>query len=777
MEEKLCNSHSESESTEAQPSSVSENRRASLDEKYLSSYERSSRTFNQTPGRVLSDPGTSWAIDSNGKLKVNDDGGRSPNGRQQHHLETATSRKRTSGRERSNSSRPYPSYRHHRIRARNDWWRMYFDLPETESLRAEYMCALYKKILLQGKMFVFDSYICFHANVFGYVKKKVIDMRDIAIVRKATTAILFNNAVEIIHDGGKREFFTSFLSRDHAYNIIMKNWESCSPYAYERFAEKLAMQQDESKYVHGNPRVLSMSDSLATEELMTDAVKSNVRTGTSRGGSKTTKYPKRQLDYQSDDDKYHKNFEVDNRVRLHSYDAVNSMSRIVTHDASGNEILKLGSENPSDIGKKHEEPRVEQYDSVQNKHQRDCMQTESNPTEGSFGGGPSSVEINSSIFTSRIFSGWRSGSRNSACNSQITSNDAIRSLRHRHAPSKSLGSIDDWKTYDNTDNERGDGMSGRLCDGVSLAESLGGLGQSTSKSISKLIYPHPPNLYNLYSNGQRIPHILSDPTYNPFTIPSSYRILITETMPCSVNEFFSLFWTDMSQFWHFYHSMRGDQLLQATRWKRHDVFGYARDVSFRSPVKGMAFGPKETRCLRTEKCTGYTTRRVGRCKSCKCGKQFLSTHETTNEEDRSGLSSPDDNNPKESEAFVEEEARISMPNPLVGAHNNCVDTSCERLGKDADYIIIESSQTMSDIPYGDSFSVDTRWDIVGSSKDSSRSSVEINNCHDISMSENFTRTPKQRSIRKRSSNAFDTITKQNDIDTTDFLRDAHAKEL
>ena len=40
------------------------------------------------------------------------------------------------------------------------------------------MCALYKKILLQGKMFVFDSYICFHANVFGYVKKKVRARED-----------------------------------------------------------------------------------------------------------------------------------------------------------------------------------------------------------------------------------------------------------------------------------------------------------------------------------------------------------------------------------------------------------------------------------------------------------------------------------------------------------------------------------------------------------------------------------------------------------------------
>ena len=61
-------------------------------------------------------------------------------------------------------------------------------------------------------MFVFDSYVCFHANVFGYVKKKVIDMRDVSVVRKATTVVLFNNAVEVIHSGGKREFFTSFAS-------------------------------------------------------------------------------------------------------------------------------------------------------------------------------------------------------------------------------------------------------------------------------------------------------------------------------------------------------------------------------------------------------------------------------------------------------------------------------------------------------------------------------------------------------------------------------------
>jgi len=99
-----------------------------------------------------------------------------------------------------------------------------FNLSAEESLIGEFNCALKKKILLQGRLYLFEQHVCFYANVFGYVKKKVIPVKQITNVRKAKYAALFHNAVEISFEGGGREFFTSFLSRDKAYAKITKAW-------------------------------------------------------------------------------------------------------------------------------------------------------------------------------------------------------------------------------------------------------------------------------------------------------------------------------------------------------------------------------------------------------------------------------------------------------------------------------------------------------------------------------------------------------------------------
>ena len=68
-------------------------------------------------------------------------------------------------------------------------------------------------------------------------------MRDVLSVRKATTAVLFDNAVEVTHVDGKREFFTSFLSRNHAYNLIMRNWAQAAPHAHHEMILTQQRQQ------------------------------------------------------------------------------------------------------------------------------------------------------------------------------------------------------------------------------------------------------------------------------------------------------------------------------------------------------------------------------------------------------------------------------------------------------------------------------------------------------------------------------------------------------
>lgn len=111
-----------------------------------------------------------------------------------------------------------------------DSLRRLFKLPESEVFVEEYLCALYKKILLQGRMYVFQNHVCFYSNVFGYTKVKTIALRDVTIVNRAYTAQVVFNAIEIVHKG-KCEFFTSFIFPDRTYKTITRAWRACSRYA------------------------------------------------------------------------------------------------------------------------------------------------------------------------------------------------------------------------------------------------------------------------------------------------------------------------------------------------------------------------------------------------------------------------------------------------------------------------------------------------------------------------------------------------------------------
>ena len=46
-----------------------------------------------------------------------------------------------------------------------------------QNVMDDFVCALKKRILLQGRMYVFEHYVCFHSNVLGYVKNKIIPLK------------------------------------------------------------------------------------------------------------------------------------------------------------------------------------------------------------------------------------------------------------------------------------------------------------------------------------------------------------------------------------------------------------------------------------------------------------------------------------------------------------------------------------------------------------------------------------------------------------------------
>lgn len=116
-----------------------------------------------------------------------------------------------------------------RVTDRANDLRKLFDLPATENVMDDFVCALQKRILLPGRLYVFEHYVCFHANVFGYVKKIIIPLKEVTAVHKRTNLGL-SNSIEIMWRD-KRAFFTSFLSREDAYRLIMADWAQCSGYA------------------------------------------------------------------------------------------------------------------------------------------------------------------------------------------------------------------------------------------------------------------------------------------------------------------------------------------------------------------------------------------------------------------------------------------------------------------------------------------------------------------------------------------------------------------
>ncbi|XP_058085976.1 protein VASCULAR ASSOCIATED DEATH 1, chloroplastic-like isoform X2 [Magnolia sinica] len=106
---------------------------------------------------------------------------------------------------------------------RSEEYRLLFHLPPEEVLVQDFNCALQENILLQGHMYLFVHHICFYSNIFGFETKKTIPFNEVTFVRKAKTAAIFPNAIEIVA-GEKKHFFASFFFRDEAYRLIVDGW-------------------------------------------------------------------------------------------------------------------------------------------------------------------------------------------------------------------------------------------------------------------------------------------------------------------------------------------------------------------------------------------------------------------------------------------------------------------------------------------------------------------------------------------------------------------------
>nr|XP_027205801.1 membrane-anchored lipid-binding protein YSP2-like isoform X2 [Dermatophagoides pteronyssinus] len=108
----------------------------------------------------------------------------------------------------------------------NQFQRQFSDkIDSREKLIGDFVCAIQRELLLQGRMYVSLNYISFYSNIFGYETIVNISYQDIESISKASTVKLFPNAIQIITNSGLKYFFTSFVSRERAYQLVTKLWQ------------------------------------------------------------------------------------------------------------------------------------------------------------------------------------------------------------------------------------------------------------------------------------------------------------------------------------------------------------------------------------------------------------------------------------------------------------------------------------------------------------------------------------------------------------------------
>eukprot|EP01022_Parablepharisma_sp_SALTPOND_P004096 TRINITY_DN1178_c0_g1_i1.p1 TRINITY_DN1178_c0_g1~~TRINITY_DN1178_c0_g1_i1.p1 ORF type:complete len:1183 (-),score=168.57 TRINITY_DN1178_c0_g1_i1:14409-17825(-) len=106
----------------------------------------------------------------------------------------------------------------------SSWLAKKFGVPEP--LLDSFACAVSWKILLQGRLYVTKSYICFHSlfnnsTLFGGETKIVIPLSDVIQIEKRYNAWIFDNSIAI-RTKNAEFFFTSFVFRNKAYDLINK---------------------------------------------------------------------------------------------------------------------------------------------------------------------------------------------------------------------------------------------------------------------------------------------------------------------------------------------------------------------------------------------------------------------------------------------------------------------------------------------------------------------------------------------------------------------------
>lgn len=90
---------------------------------------------------------------------------------------------------------------------------------------ADYSCAVQRDILVHGRLYVSQNYLCFYANIFRWETCLCIKWKDVTAITKEKTARVIPNAI-LVSTVTEKHFITSFTSRDKAYLMLFRVWQN-----------------------------------------------------------------------------------------------------------------------------------------------------------------------------------------------------------------------------------------------------------------------------------------------------------------------------------------------------------------------------------------------------------------------------------------------------------------------------------------------------------------------------------------------------------------------
>ncbi|CAO3577431.1 unnamed protein product [Absidia cylindrospora] len=112
---------------------------------------------------------------------------------------------------------------------------LFKSVPDHDCLLEIYKCALHRDILLQGHLYLSENYVCFHANIFGWITNLVIEYNEIILIERKMTAMIIPNGIQINTQHAKHTF-ASFIFREAAYQQLMSLWAIHKPQQLESAA-------------------------------------------------------------------------------------------------------------------------------------------------------------------------------------------------------------------------------------------------------------------------------------------------------------------------------------------------------------------------------------------------------------------------------------------------------------------------------------------------------------------------------------------------------------